>query len=405
MKSVVRLAIVDPNDASRAALKHLLLGIDTVWLEADCSRYEFFADVVTQTQPGIALINLDADPAKGLALVARISHDLPTCAVLVVSSSQEGSLILQAMRNGAKEFLAYPPRLEDVLAALDRIQAQNGSKEGDGRVRTSRVITICGAGGGVGCTSLAINLACILAQSEKNGVTMLDLDMTLGDADVWLDIIPDYTIQDVAENIARLDYSLLKRSLTKHACGACLLPRPVQIDAQSAVTPDELTRVITLLKATFTHLIVDVSKSYNVLDMAALEVADTVLLVSQLDLPCLRNAVRLMQLFDNYDGLPEKVKVVVNRLGLEDAQISLNKALETIGREIFWEVPNDYPTMVESRNNGVPLLMQAPKAKLTRSLEGLARKIDESLEPQSEEEENARKKSKGIFSFLKAAQK
>jgi pilus assembly protein CpaE len=405
MKSVVRLAIVDPNDASRAALKHLLLGIDTVWLEADCSRYEFFADVISQTQPDIALITLDSDPVKALALVGRISQDLPSCAVLVVSSNQEGSLILQAMRNGAKEFLSYPPRLEDFLAALDRIQAHGAGREGDGKVRSSSVITVAGAGGGVGCTSLAINLACILAQGEKNGVTLLDLDLTLGDADVWLDIIPDYTIQDVAENISRLDYSLLKRSLTKHACGAFLLPRPVQIDPRSAVTPDELRRVIALLKATFTHCVIDISKSYGPLDVAALEVSDTILLVTQLDLPCLRNAVRLMQLFDHFDGLSEKVKVVVNRLGLEDAQISLSKALETIGRDIFYEIPNDYPTMVESRNNGVPLMTQAPKAKLTRALEGLARKIDESLLPDAMTEDPKAKKGKGIFGFLKAGQK
>ena len=108
MKSVCRLAIVDPNDTSRAALKHLLLGIDMVWLEAECSRYEFFTDVVMQTQPDIALVAMDADPAQGLAIVARITLELPTCSVLVVSSSTEGSVILQAMRNGAKEFLNYP---------------------------------------------------------------------------------------------------------------------------------------------------------------------------------------------------------------------------------------------------------------------------------------------------------
>src|SRR5690554_4780820 len=105
MKSVVRLAIVDPNDVTCHSLKNLLLGIDMVWLEADCSRYEFFADVVMQTQPDIALVSLDADADKGLALVARLHQEVPACSVLVISSSQEGRLILQAMRNGAKEFL------------------------------------------------------------------------------------------------------------------------------------------------------------------------------------------------------------------------------------------------------------------------------------------------------------
>src|SRR6185436_11802079 len=122
MKAVVRLALVDPQDGSRSSLKSLVLGIDSIWLEAECSRYDFFFDVVAQTQPDIALVALDADSTKGLALLARISQDVPACHVLVVSSSTEGSLILQAMRNGAKEFLNLPLKLEDFLAALDRIR-------------------------------------------------------------------------------------------------------------------------------------------------------------------------------------------------------------------------------------------------------------------------------------------
>lgn len=400
MKNVVRLALVDPGDVSRGSLKNLLLGIDMVWLEAECSRYEYFVDVVLQSQPDIALVMLDSDSQKGLDLVAQISNQIPKCAVLVVSSSQEGSLILQAMRNGAKEFLAFPPKIDDFLTALGRIQSTR-SGDGDGEARSSRVYTVAGVGGGVGCTSLAVNLACILASNEANSVAVVDLDLALGDADVWLDIIPDYTIQDVAENISRLDYGLLKRSLTKHDCGAFLLPRPVVMEDTTPITPDELRRVIALLKATFTHLVIDVSKSFGPLDLAAMDVSDSVMLVTQLDLPCLRNVVRLCRYFDESETLSEKVKVVVNRLGLDDSEISLNKALETIGREIFWQLPNDYATMVESRNNGVPLVVQSPKAKLTKSIEQLAAALDGSVGGHDEPEAaDAKKKGRRLFSFL-----
>ena len=384
-------------------MKNLLLGIDAVWLEAECSRYEFFTDVASQTQPDIALISLDADPEQGLALVGKLNEELPSCDTLVVSSSQEGSLILQAMRNGAKEFLSYPLKLEEFLASLDRIRQSSGGRDGDGQVRSSQVITVAGVGGGVGCTSLAINIACSIAQDERNSVTVIDLDLALGDADVWLDIIPDYTIQDVAENISRLDYSLLKRSLTKHDCGAFLLPRPTQLDDATSITPDEFRRVIALLKATFTHLVIDISKGFGPLDMAAMEVADSILLVTQLDLPCLRNVVRLLQYFDLNEGFEDKVKVVVNRFGLEANQISSAKALETIGREIFWQLPNEYATIVESRNNGVPLLMQAPKAKLTKSIDQLARSIDKSASDEVASQES--KTRKGLFGFLSSGSK
>lgn len=401
MNNVVRLAIVDPNDATRGSLKSMLLGIDAVWLEAECSRYEFFSDVLEQTQPEIALVAIDSDPDKALLLLAQVSQQLPGCALLVVSGSQEGSLILQAMRNGAREFLNYPIQLDDFMAALDRIQQSINKSGREGGSRSSQVITVAGASGGVGCTALCINLACVLAQNPKNSVAVMDLDLALGDADVWLDIIPDYTILDVAENITRLDYSLLKRSLTMHDCGAFLLPRPVQMVTDDVVSPESLKRVVTLLKATFTHLVIDISKSFSALDVAAMELSDHVLLVSQLDLPCLRNVVRLIQFLDEQDDIKEKVKIVVNRIGLEETQISLNKALETIGREVFWQVPNDYANMVESRNNGVPLITEAPKAKLTRSLIQLAESIDTSFKAVSGDGASGKaKKGKSLFSFL-----
>jgi pilus assembly protein CpaE len=117
--------------------------------------------------------------------------------------------------------------------------------------------------------------------------------------------------------------------------------------------------------------------------MIALESASQILLTTQLDLPCLRNVVRLMMSLGNMEGLAEKVKIVVNRVGLESGQITLKKAEETIGKEIFWQLPNDYRTMIEARNNGVPLIDSAPKAAVTQSLVALAAALsgDEGVEP------------------------
>jgi pilus assembly protein CpaE len=371
MSNVLRLAIVDPDDTKREALKAMLLGMDMIWLEAECSRYEFFADVIAQTHPDIGLVALDADTEKGLELVGRLSEAAPGCAVLVISSSHDGHLILRAMRAGAKEFLTQPVRIEDLLAALGRI-GDRRLGAGESRPRGCQVIAVAGAIGGVGTTSVAVNLGCLLARDPKNSVALVDLDLCLGDADVFLDTIPDYTLVDVAQNVTRLDFSLLKRSLTKHSSGLYLLPRPVQLEDISLITPDDLQRVIGLLKATFTHLVLDLSKGYNAIDLVALEMANHILLVTQLDLPCLRNVVRLMMSFNEMEGIADKVRILVNRVGLEQGQITLKKAEETIGKEIYWQLPNDYRTMIEVRNNGVPLIEQAPKAAITQSMIGLA---------------------------------
>lgn len=393
MSNVLRVAIVDPNDASRESLKQALLGMESLWLDAECSRYEFFADVVAQTKPDVGLVALDRDPTKALELVNKIGHSSPDCAILVVSSSSDGNLILQALRAGAKEFLSLPLRIEDLLAAIGRLN-QRRSAQGDKKSRGSQVIAVAGSIGGVGCTSLAVNLGCILAKDERNSVALVDLDMCLGDADVFLDMIPECTLVDVAQNVTRLDFTLLKRSLTRHASGLYLLPRPVQLEDVSLISRDDLQRVIGLMKASFTHLVIDLSKTYTPMDMLALDMATHILLITQLDLPCLRNVVRLMMSFSQIEGLAEKVKIVVNRVGLDNGHITMKKAQESIGKEIFWQAPNDYRTMIECRNNGVPLIEQAPKSPITQSLRGLAAAICGDEAPQ--EEAAAGRKASGI---------
>ena len=138
------------------------------------------------------------------------------------------------------------------------------------------------------------------------------------------------------------------------------------------MTAEGFRRVLGLLKASFTHVLLDLSKAYTPLDLAALEESNYAMLVTQLDLPCLRNVVRLLVSFDEIEGLKDKTRIVVNRIGLDAGQIGLKKAQETIGREVFWQIPNDYRTMVEVRNNGVPLLEQFPKALITQSVTALS---------------------------------
>ena len=210
-------------------------------------------------------------------------------------------------------------------------------------------------------------------------MALVDLDMALGDADVFLDTIPDYTLADVAQNVSRIDFSLLKRSLTKHSSGLYLLPRPVLLHESEFIRAEDVQRIIGLLKASFSHVIFDISKSYSAVDIMAMQEAVNVLLVTQLDLPCLRNVVRLMMSFAEVDDLRDKTRIVVNRVGLDSGQISLKKAQETIGGDIFWRIPNDYRVMSEVRNNGIPLLERAPKAAITQSILELAAAIDGGL--------------------------
>lgn len=374
MSGVTRVAIVDPLDDSREHLRANLLGMDTVWLEAECSRYEFFLDVIQQSTPDVAIVCVDADAEGATSLIRRISSAQPDVDVVAVSARTDGQFILQIMRSGAKEFVALPIRMEEMMDVLERLRIARVGKDGDGRV-ASRVYAFCGSRGGAGCTSLAVNFGTILSRNPSFSVALIDLDLAMGDADVCLDIVPDYTLADVAINIDRIDLQLLKRSLSRHASGLYLLPHPVQIEDASLIQPEHVSRVISLLKMTFTHVILDLSKGYRAIDFAGMQMADDILLVTQLDVSSLRNVVRVMLSLNERNGLEPKVKVIANRVGSSDAEISTQRAEETIGRSIFARIPNDSRTMLASRNSGIPLLEHAPKSKLFQSILTMAEQI------------------------------
>lgn len=397
MSGTLRISICDPDESTRDSLKKYLVGMDKVWLEADCSRYEFFVEIVEQTTPDAVIIDIDSEPDQALKLVESLHQANKDCGIIVVSSRTDGQLILKAMRSGAREFLNTPVQIDELVGALDRVSS---SADGSSRSKSGSIISVAGASGGVGTTSIAVNLACALAQNPDRSVVMVDLDLSLGDADVFLDMIPDYTLVDVAQNVARLDLALLRKSLTKHDSGVYLLPRPISLDDVNSISPEDFTKVLGLLKASFTHLVVDLSKSYNRLDLAALKASEHIVLLTQLDLPCLRNVVRLLTSLEAYEGLSDKVRIVVNRTGLDKSQISSDKAEETIGREIFWRIPNNYAVISECRNNGVPLIQSgAVRSAITQQIVTLAEKLCGN--PDAEEQLQAEDSKKDKKSWMK----
>src|SRR5579871_1650834 len=318
---MLRIAIVDPSDYSRDPLRSLLLGIDFVWLEAECSRYEFFPEVVSQSRPDLVVVVLDSDRQRALNTISHLVATYPKLPILTISSDHQA--LLQSLQRGAKYFLTQPVALEEMVGTLRRAQGECGlgsaNSPGATAPHQSQVIAVLGSRGGVGCTSISVNLGCTLAADQANSVVLMDLDMALGDADISLDLMPDHTLADLALNIERLDMNFLKRSMMIHqATGLHVLSHPIQIADVRLVHEDHLARIINLLKVSHTHLVLDLSKALIPTDLAALRLADQILLVAQLELGSLRNVVRIMMALGIEEGLGEKVRVVMNRVGSEN---------------------------------------------------------------------------------------
>jgi len=393
-----RVAIVDPNESSRESLRTLLLGVDFVWLEAECARYEYFFDVIHTSLPDLAIVSLDADKPRALQMIGELAIEHPKLPILTIS--QDHQALLQSLQRGAKYFLTHPVGLEDMLAALRRALGENAANLGDqpsgggGPSRSngnSQIIAVVGSRGGVGTTSLAVNLGATLATDPENAVALVDLDLALGDADIAIEVtgIENISIADLARNIERLDMNFLKRAMVKHeGTGLALLRHPLEIQEIGVLHEGHIERILNLLRISYSHLILDLSKALLPTDLVAMRLADTVILTAQLELSSLRNVVRLMHLLGQEDNLSEKVKVVINRVGSESVEegISLKKAEEVIGKPIFWQVPNDAKAMIASRIAGQPLVRHNPKCRAQVAIAGLAQALAGKVVPAATQE-------------------
>jgi pilus assembly protein CpaE len=380
-----RVAIVDPTESTRESLRTLLLGVDFVWLEAECARYEYFHDVIQTSMPDLAIVALDGDKHKALNMIGQISAENPKLPILTISHDHQA--LLMSLQKGAKYFLTHPVTLEDMLAALRRALGEAGGTmseptlAGSGRHSgTSSIIAVIGSRGGVGTTTLAVNLAATLAADPASAAALVDLDLALGDADIALEVSghENISIADLARNIERLDMNFLRRAMAKHdGSGLAVLRHPLELAEVGLIHEGHVERVLNLLKISYTHLVVDLSKSLLPTDLLALRMADAILLVAQLELSSLRNVVRLVHALGGEENLADKIRVVVNRFGSDTVEegISLKKAEEVIGKPIFWQVPNDPKAVIAARVAGQPLVKHAPKSRVQQSIAGLAQAL------------------------------
>ena len=384
-----RIAIVDPSEPTRESLRAFLLGVDFVWLEAECARYEYFYDVVQQSTPDLVIIALDSDKPKSLQMVGQLANQYPRLPILTVSNDSQA--LLQSLQRGARHFLTHPVTLEELVGTLRKALSDPpaGGATGGGeptgptppsRVSSSSIISVLGSRGGVGCTSLAVNLAATLASDPANSAALVDLDLAMGDADIAIELpgSDNISLGDLARNIERLDMNYLRRAMVRHPdTGLAVLRHPVELTEVGAIHEGHVERILNLLKISYSHLVLDLTKALLPTDLMALRMSSVVLLVCQLELSSLRNVVRLVHTLGQDPEMADRIRVVVNRIGSEHMEegITVKKAEDVIGKPVYWQIPNESKVMIGSRVAGMPLVKFAPKSRVHASIAGLAQAL------------------------------
>jgi pilus assembly protein CpaE len=243
--------------------------------------------------------------------------------------------------------------------------------------REGRIIAVIGSKGGVGTTTIAVNLAVCLAEKEDvRSVALVDMNLLFGDVPLFMEIESTYNWRDITDCISRLNDSLLRDILSTDASGICVLPSPSYLSSQHVVTPDIIEHLLLLMRKVFDFIIIDGGQPLDDISFKILEVSDLALLISILSPPCILNTNRLLKTFQEMGFSPEEnVKMVINRQLRAPGSSIKDYEGARIEKEIFWNVPNDYQTTIAAINQGKPLVQFAPNEIITKNLRNLADKF------------------------------
>lgn len=319
----------------------------------------------------LLVIPLQGIESVELSAIEREVRKLRTTFVIGTAAQADPDLILRAMRSGIHEFLVYPPGATDLTRAVDRLMRRT---HGDGKAGIA--IAVYSAKGGLGTTSIAVNLAFALARSHADGrVALADMVACGGDVRVMLDLKPTYDMGDLVQKVGRIDAELLHSLLTPRAGGVWALPASEDPETADALDGTAAASIIDQLRTHFTFTVVDCEHYVNERTLAVLDAADRLVLVTQLNVAALRSTQRTLALCQRLGYTDEKVNVVVNRHHSGDA-ISLADATAILGREAFCKLPNDYRLAATALTKGVAVVEHDAASHLARGYSMLAAQLD-----------------------------
>jgi pilus assembly protein CpaE len=312
--------------------------------------------------PDIAVVDIRGDASSGLASIERLRATMPAAAIFAIAGAAGPELILAAMRAGANEFFTWSPGGEVAGAteqafhgAVRRTAARRETSPG-GASQSSVTLLFFGAKGGTGTTTMSVNCGVELARLTKRPTVIVDLKSSLGEVALFLGVRPRFTVSDAIENLHRLDREFLRELVAKHKSGLDILAAAEQIDRAGVQDPTAIEELLRVLARHYDYIVVDAGNLISGSTIAAFYAADTIFLVTNPDVPSVRNAQRLVDRVRQLGAGSERVRLLLNRAS-EESAISPSQIESALGYTITQTFSSDYRTVSTALNSGVPLAL------------------------------------------------
>lgn len=369
------IIVVDPDIDSRTDTAHMLEASDlTVVAESD---YGIGAVAVAkESPPDVFLVSMEEPVARALQTIEMLTSAAPQAATIVASTLADASSVRRAMVAGARDYLIKPLKPEDVTRAVygvleqeERKRQQVGGELAEPAGR-GMVITIFGAKGGIGKTTIATNLATALVRMTNSNVVLVDMDTRFGDVAIMMDVAVEHSIADLGKRVDELDRETIKDALTSHHTGVSILPAPLHPTEWRNLTADHITKIVNLLSQGHDYVVIDTPGTFNEIIAATLELGDIILLMTSMDIASIKDTALALEMLRAADVSEDKVKLIINHSTSSNSlrEEDVERVLEY---DVTWRIPHDYH-VASSNQLGIPIVIAKPYARVSRAVTEMA---------------------------------
>lgn len=373
--SETKVIIMDRDETSRVILKDYLSEIESVQLAAEFVEYDMAFDYAAKNEC-IAVIDISDNELKAIEVISELNKVNKSAKIVAISNKTSTETIIKTMRAGAKEFITKPITKTQFSDTVRELSNSPQTNSGD---NSCKIISTFSNKGGIGKTSIAVNLAVEIAEMTKEKTALLDLNLQLGDVSTFLDLTPSFDVCYVVNNLANIDDTNITNALTRYKnTSLYVIADPINIEQSKEITAEQIKALIFELKKTFSYIIIDVGTNIDAKTTTALDMSDVILLTAIVNLPAVRNIQRCMNLFKKLNYPQEKIKLVLNRY-MENEEIKTSDIEEAVHGKVFWKIPNNYLTMMSAINKGVPVSAVSPDANISVNFRDFASKITDYL--------------------------
>ncbi|HEY9685744.1 MAG TPA: P-loop NTPase [Coleofasciculaceae cyanobacterium] len=409
----VKVVAVASSEETRVALYSQLQDLDFVEFNG---VYIELSDAVRECQevgPDIIIVDTTArELDAGLFIQAISMNPENPCVIYALHREMDINVFKEAIRQGAREFIQYPEdkkslevALRKHLALMSKVATQgkaaSAKSQQTGEPVSGKVFAVFAAKGGVGCSTVAVNLAHELYAIRNQSVVFVDLDQIFCNTAIMLNHKPSYSLGDIANtNPGEIDEGLLNKIVIKHESGLHVVVGSKSVlDDNEMVSPELMELLMDYLVSRYAFVVVDLPT--HVLDpyhQYMVERADELILVSNPDIPSLYRTRQYLDLAQKYLDM-KKVKMVLNRYNMKAAYRMSNQEVEAEFRyDIYARIPNDWDLNVEANSVGTVQSKINPKSDIVKALQKLAFQLigEESREITS----SAKSNSNGLLGKL-----